>query len=217
MFKITDREKITSELSLKSNANLKYVSDTFRNYLEDLMRGAEPENSDYRMFSRTGEPMSFVVGNACIYGTDGKLFKSPDGKYRVKWVENPAGFERDGKWWKVITDEESSVSDIIIPKSGFVEFTGDGLYNPVTGIPFSTVKDWADAVESWKSEGLDRELSEKMVSYFVSGDTYPEARCVGKWSGASKASGPYEIDVNINPGFAGQNMGALLLKDDDSF
>ena len=211
MFEIVEREKITSELSKKSNTNLRYVSETFKNYINDNFRDVELENPDYLMFSRNGEPMSFVVNDTCVYGVDGKFFKSPSVRYHVRWIQKPDGFTCGEKGWEALIGEESHVIDAYIPKSGYVEFTGDGLYSPVTGIPFSTVKERIEAIESWTKCGFDSEIADKVVSYFMAGNNYPEAKCVGKWSGASKDSGPYEIDVNINPGYAGQNMGALIL------
>ncbi|MBN1897075.1 MAG: hypothetical protein JW789_05155 [Candidatus Aenigmarchaeota archaeon] len=212
MFSIADRQKITSQLSVTSNANLIYVSETFKDYVNSSFRGEDLANPDYAMFSRDGEPMSFVVSDACVYGVSGRLFKTSPDRYHVRWVQNPDGFRRGENGWEALIGEESLVIDAYIPKAGYVEFTNDGLYRELTGIPFSTVQDRLKALESWTTRGFDREIVDKMVSYFMAGDNYPEAMCVGKWSGARKDSGPYEIDVNLNPGFAGQHMGALIQK-----
>jgi hypothetical protein len=210
MFKIVDREKIFSEIATKSNANLSHISDIFTDYVESNITGQGLENGRYQMFSRTGEPMNFTVRDTCIYGINGKRFKSVGDRYAVKWVKNLERFQRGEHGWEAVIGD-GEVYDITIPKAGFVEFTKDGLYDSVLGLPFSTVKEREDALHSWTKRGFDREIAEKMMTYFLSGDNYPEARGVGKWAGTPHDDYLYKIDVNLDPGFAGQHMGALIL------
>ena len=96
--------------------------------------------------------------------------------------------------WKVIREEDYN---ILIPESGHVKCTNDGLYRPDTGTPFETTRDMEEAIRSMIDHGIPEELAQKIRSYFWSREE-DQGTCAVFRSSGSYINGPFTINACVD-------------------
>lgn len=133
-----------------------------------------------------------VTNDACDYNNgDKKMRRVKPTDRRVLWIQKVLGFRRRGIGWQAITGPDSQEYKILVPASGLMELTDDGLCRPDTGTPFSTIPDrdkygnqlpekrqMEMAIESWTRRGYRFSI----ILFFMSRKEKEGTAIVGRYS-----------------------------------
>jgi len=113
---------------------------------------------------------------------EGMLQPEDDGCVLARYFRDIEGFEKKDGGWKINPSPNTREELVWLPFGGgsFVVPTMDGVYNPITGTPFETVKDRDEALKRWASAGLTEEQAAKELSRFYRRNSGTAA--VDSWS-----------------------------------
>jgi len=151
--------------------------------LDEYTPSEETRGVIKHLFERMGR--GNVTDDACDYDNgDKRMKKARPTDRRVRWIPHPEGFEKADGVWKAIIGEDG-FKDILVPETGYVEMTCDGLYRPDTGTPFSTAKSRERAEKSLTDRGFSPDFARKAVSYFYSRNEGEGTAAVVRWFGSA--------------------------------
>jgi hypothetical protein len=194
----------------KGSISLRDEATLFQAYLlSELGEYAPPEEIQgviKHLFERTG--YGNVTDNACDYDNGNKgLKKVKKTDRRVRWIPHPERFERTEDGWKAAIGEDGFVH-ILVPESGYVEMTCDGLYRPDTGTPYSTTNNRAKSEKSLTDRGFSPEFAKLAVSYFYSREEGKGTAAVVRWF--SKADdGRFDVSADYDPDYGFPDIGSF--------
>lgn len=145
------------------------------------------------LFKETGR--GNVTNDACDYDRGDKGMKRVhDTDRHVLWKVAPERFEETSEGWKAIGGEEYA---ILVPQTGWVKCTNDGLYRPDTGTPFETGSE-DEAIQSMIDHGIPSDLAREIRSYFWRGEEGQGVSAVDRYS--SDRDGPFDVGAGRHPG-----------------
>jgi len=150
-----------------------------------------------------------VTNDACDYDNGKKLRKVKDTDRSVRWINQPAGFERTEEGWRLLLGEDSELYCILVPESGYVELTDNGAYRPDTGTPFSTLKTRKEDERSWIKRGFSQEFAEKAVSCFYSREEGRGTSAVVRWFDYTD-NGRFNVGADYGPNGRSLGVGSFL-------
>jgi len=91
----------------------------------------------------------------------------PNGFVPARYFKDIVGFKQEGDSWKIVASPKTKVFKVFLPEgNAFIVPTKDGLYNPLTGTPFETIKDRDKAIKRWVDAGFTKRQAEKELSKF---------------------------------------------------
>ena len=115
----------------------------------------------------------------------------------ARYFRDIAGFERKGDVWTIKPSPETREELIWIPEGdgAFAVPIRDGVYHPVTGTAFETLKSRDAAVKRWIEAGLTKDQAEKELSR-----NYRRSSGVAAvWSYSGDGDGPLYVDLDNGP------------------